>query len=532
MTIDKDMEARILRLHHVEKWGVHTIARQLAVHHTVVERVLGQAGLPAPDRGQRPSKRDAYNGFILQTLEKYPRLSAQRIYVMACERGYQGASSHFRARVAELRPRKSNEAYLRLQTYQAEEMQMDWGCFGHVQIGRARRPLMAFVMVLSWSRMIFLRFYLNQRMENFIRGHVAALQFFGGSAKVCLYDNLKSAVIDRHADAIRFNPNLLELSAHYHFEPRPCAPYRGNQKGRVERSIRFIRDSFFAARSYSDISDLNQQAERWCLGQAAARPCPQDPTISVGEAFAREKPSLLALPDNPFATDERVTVSVGKTPYVRYDLNDYSVPHTHTRRALTVLASIERVRILDGVTVIADHERHFGKGEQIENPAHIQALIDYKRTARHQRAQDRLAHSVPLSAELIRRGAERDYRPSTLSRELLKLLDSYGATELEAAINEALERDVPHPNAVRLALERRREERNRPPPLTVPLPEKARAQNISVRSGSLADYDQINSEHELVAQDNEPDEGSHNTDNTDNTDNDQSTQPLHSEDTP
>ena len=127
MTIDKDMEARILRLHHVEKWGVHTIARQLAVHHTVVERVLGQAGLPAPDRGQRPSKRDAYNGFILQTLEKYPRLSAQRIYVMACERGYQGASSHFRARVAELRPRKSNEAYLRLQTYQAEEMQMDWG---------------------------------------------------------------------------------------------------------------------------------------------------------------------------------------------------------------------------------------------------------------------------------------------------------------------------------------------------------------------------------------------------------------------
>ena len=238
------------------------------------------------------------------------------------------------------------------------------------------------------------------------------------------------------------------------------------------------------------------------------------------------------MPDNPFATDERVTVSVGKTPYVRYDLNDYSVPHTHTRRALTVLASIERVRILDGVTVIADHERHFGKGEQIENPAHIQALIDYKRTARHQRAQDRLAHSVPLSAELIRRGAERDYRPSTLSRELLKLLDSYGATELEAAINEALERDVPHPNAVRLALERRREERNRPPPLTVPLPEKARAQNISVRSGSLADYDQINSEHELVAQDNEPDEGSHNTDNTDNTENDQFTQPLHSEDTP
>lgn len=515
MTIDKDMEARILRLHHVEKWGVHTIARQLPVHHTVVERVLSQAGLPPPERGQRRSKRDPYNGFILETLEKYPRLSAQRLYIMACERGYQGASSHFRARVAELRPRKSNEAYLRLQTYQAEQMQMDWGCFGHVQIGRARRPLMAFVMVLSWSRMIFLRFYLNQRMESFIRGHVAALEFFGGSAKVCLYDNLKSAVIDRHADAIRFNPHLLELSAHYRFEPRPCAPYRGNQKGRVERAIRFIRDSFFAARTYSDIDDLNVQAERWCLEQAAARPCPQDPSISVGEAFAQERPSLLALPDNPFSTDERVMVSVGKTPYLRYDLNDYSLPHTHTRRALTVLASLERVRILDGVTVIADHQRHFGKGEQIENSDHIQALIDYKRKARHQRAQDRLAHSVPVSVELIRRGSERDYRPSTMSRDLLRLLDGYGATELEIAINEALVRDVPHPNAVRLALERRRDDRNRPPPLTVPLPDKARAQNISVRPGSLAAYDQINGHYELQGQNNEPEENPPITDNND-----------------
>jgi len=477
MTIDKDTEAQILRLHHVEKWGVHTIARQLPVHHTVVERVLTQAGVPAPARGQRHSKRDAYNGFILETLEKYPRLSAQRIYVMACERGYQGASSHFRARVAELRPRKPNEAYLRLQTYQAEQMQMDWGVFGHIQIGRARRPLMAFVMVLSWSRMIFLRFYLNQRMESFIRGHVAALEFFGGSARVCLYDNLKSAVIDRHADAIRFNPHLLQLSAHYRFEPRPCAPYRGNQKGRVERAIRFIRDSFFSARTYSDINELNVQAERWCLEQAAARPCPQDPTISVREAFAQEKPSLLSLPDNPFSTDERVTVSVGKTPYARYDMNDYSVPHTHTRRSLTVLASVERVRILDGVTVIADHQRHFGK-------------------------------------------------PSTMSRELLKLLDSYGASELEIAINEALARQVPHPNAVRLALERRREQRNRPPPLTVPLPAKARAQNISVRTGSLADYDQINGDYEPAGQNNELDESRQGTGHTRNT------QAPPSEDTP
>lgn len=458
----------------------------------MVERVLSQAGLPAPERGQGSSIRDAYNGFIVDKLKEYPRLSAQRLYVMACERGYQGCSSHFRARVAELRPRRSSEAYLRLKTYPAEQMQCDWGSFGHLQIGRARRPLMAFVMVLSWSRMIFVRFYLNQRMESFLRGHVAALDFFQGSARICLYDNLKSAVLDRRGDAIRFNPTLLELSAHYHFEPRPCAPYRGNQKGRVERSVRFIRDAFFAARRWSDIADLNEQAERWCLEQAGARPCPEDPSISVAEAFAQEQPSLLALSDNPFPTDERVTLSVGKTPYARYDWNDYSLPHTHTRRSLTVLASLDTVRIVDGTNVIAEHARHFGKGEQIENPEHIQALVDYKRAARHHRAQDRLAHSVPSSKDLIRCGAERGYRPSQLSAELLSLLDSYGADELEAAIFEALAQGVPHPNAVRLALERRRDGHNRPPPLSVPLSEKARAAHIVVRTASLAGYDQIN----------------------------------------
>ena len=93
---------------------------------------------------------------------------------------------------------------------------MDWGHFQYITIGKAKRPVMAFVMVLSWSRDIFLRFYLNQRMESFIRGHVEAFDFWGGLPKVLLYGNLKSAVLERHGDAIRFHPTLLELSAQYH----------------------------------------------------------------------------------------------------------------------------------------------------------------------------------------------------------------------------------------------------------------------------------------------------------------------------
>ena len=350
---------------------------------------------------------------------------------------------------------------------------------------------MAFVMVLSWSRQIFLRFYLNQRMESFLRGHVAAFDAWGALPRVLLYDNLKSAVLERRDDAIRFHPTLLALSAHYHFEPRPVAVARGNEKGRVERAIRYIRDSFFAGRQWSDIDDLNAQADTWCAGTAANRPCPEDPSMTVSEAFAEEQPQLLALPDNPFETDEQVEVSVGKTPYIRFDLNDYSVPHTHVRRTLTVIASLTQVRVFDGSEVVAEHPRVYGKAEQIENPAHIEALIAAKRSARHHRGQDRLAHAAPSSRELLQQAAHRGTPLSSATAQLVQLLDDYGAAELEQAIVEALKNDVPHPNGVRQVLERRREQRNQLPPLTLTLPDNDKARNIVVRSPSLALYDQL-----------------------------------------
>ena len=166
---------------------------------------------------------------------------------MVRQRGYPGRPDHFRAIVARYRPRPAAEAYLRLRTLPGEQAGADWGHFGKITIGRAVRPLMGFVMVLSWSRQVFLRFYLSAVTANFLRGHVDAFTFFASVPRVILYDNLKSAVLERIDDAIHFNPTLLELAAHYHFSPRPVAVARGNEKVRCERAIRFIRDSFFAA---------------------------------------------------------------------------------------------------------------------------------------------------------------------------------------------------------------------------------------------------------------------------------------------
>lgn len=493
--IPRDLEAEILRLYQAEKWRVGTIARQIGVHHSTVTRVLARAGIPAAVPAPRPSIADPYVPFVRATLERYPTLCASRLYEMVKDRGYPGGPDHFRSIVARHRPHPPAEAYLRLRTLPAEQAQVDWGHFGKLVIGEATRSLMAFVMVLSFSRSIFLRFYLGSAMANFLRGHVAAFSFFEGVARVLLYDNLRSAVLERRRDAIRFHPTLLELAAHYRFQPRPVAVARGNEKGRVERAIRFARDSFFAARSWTDLDDLNAQAETWCRGLAADRPCPEDRTRTVREVFLEEKPRLLSLPPTPFPTRERVAVRVGKTPYVRFDRNDYSIPHTHVRRTLEVSATLESVRILDGSTVIATHERSWDRGRQIEDPAHIEALLEHKRQAREHRGIDRLHHAAPSSRPFFVELAQRGGNLGATTSGLLRLLDRFGARALEEAIATALAQEAPHLGAVRQILDQRRHARGLPPPIALSLPQDPRVRDLVVNPHSLTTYDRIDKEN-------------------------------------
>ncbi len=496
MTISKEKEAQILRYYHAEKWRVGTIVRQLGVHHTTVNRVLEQNGLPRALRIARASIIDEYVPLIAETLKTFPRIPASRLYAMAYERGFEGCESHFRSRVAELRPKPIPEAYLRLKTLPGEQGQIDWGHFGQITIGRAVHHLMAFVMVLSWSRPIYLQFFLNAKMSNFLRGHEGAFRAFGGTPRVLLYDNLKSAVLERRGDAIRFHPTLLEFAAHYRYEPRPVAVYRGNEKGRVERGIRYIRDNFWPARQWQDLDDLNAQAKAWCETTAMNRPCPEDRSMTVREAFLQEQPKLLALPQTFYPTDEQVEVKVGKTPYVRFECNDYSVPHTHTRKTLLILTSPTEVRVMEGGQCIATHPRSYDKGQQIENPEHIEALILRKRHGREHRGKDRLSHAVPTSGKLLELAAQRGDNLGSIVSTLLRILDQYGAAETEQAVIESLSRGVSHPHGVRQALECRREARERPTPMAINLDKHPKAKEIAVKPHDLSLYDQLHEEVE------------------------------------
>lgn len=488
--ISDELEATILRLVNAEKWRIGTVVTQLGVHRTTVQRVLAQAGMPKTTwSGQ--SKLEHLVPFLEETLRKYPTLPASRLYEMSRERGHIGGPDHFRHFVSLHRPRASAEAFARLSTLPGEQGQVDWGHFGTMQIGRAHRQLLAFVLVLSWSREIFLRFFLGGVTANFLRGHVAAFDRFGGVPRCILYDNLKSAVLERAGNAIRFNPQLLAFANHYQYEPKPVAVARGNEKGRVERAIGYIRRSFFLGRTYRDLDDLNAQAEAWCTGAARDRRWPQGESLTVGKAFAQEQERLLLLPDSPFPVEERVEVSIGKTPYARFDCNDYSVPYTRVRRVIVVRASLSQVRLFDGEELIATHARSYDRRLQIEDKAHIAALQEHKQGASAARGIDRLRHAVPEAQELLRRLADRGAHLSHETSRLTRLLDEHGSQRLAAAIAEALQRDVPHHHGVRQILERDRIQRGVPPPLPVVLPDDPRVRDVSVRLPDLSRYDEI-----------------------------------------
>src|SRR6266566_3229134 len=267
--ITPEQHAEIRRLYYAEHWRVGTLAPPPRVPHHTLRHAIEADRFHPPGGPNRPSALQPFQAFVLATLEQYPRLRATRLYEMLGARGYGGSAVQVQRWVRTVRPAARAEAYLRLETLPGEQGQVDWGNFGALPIGRARRVLSCFVLVLSWSRAVYARFALDQTLESFLRGHVEAFAALGGAPRIVLYDNLKSVVLDRAGDHIRFHPRVLELAGHYHFAPQPCAPYRGNEKGKVERMIQYLRHSFFAARRFRSLEDLNAQLARWIeIGRA------------------------------------------------------------------------------------------------------------------------------------------------------------------------------------------------------------------------------------------------------------------------
>lgn len=490
MTLSAEQHARVRRLYFGEHWKVGTIASELGIHPDAVKRALETPRFGNRMDVARPSMLDPFKPFILATLEQHPRLRSSRLWQMVQGRGYQGGAATLRRYVRIVRPASTREGYLVLETLPGEQGQVDWAHCGKLRVGAALRPLLLFVMVLSFCRRIFARFFLNAQMDNFRRGHVEAFDHLGGVPRELLYDNLKSVVLERVGEHVRFHPQILELASHYCFTPKPCAVYRGNEKGKVERAIQYIRTSFLEARHYRDLDDLNAQLRRWNTQVADVRVRPTDSdNRSVIECFEYEQPYLLPLPEHAFECDHVLPARSGKRPYLRFDGNDYTIPHALVRKPVTLVVSETTVRVLDGSAVVATHPRCYDRKQRIEDPEHLRGLIEHKRAARQLTGRDRILavskHADPFYEQLALRGANL----GAVTSRLLGLLDTYGPQMLGRALSEALSQGAIGASAVAHLCEKLHRQQGRPVPLP---PEPAldpRIANLRVASHDLADYD-------------------------------------------
>lgn len=495
MTVGPEVEAEIRRLFHAEHWKIGTIASHLNVHHDVVRRVLGVLPGSGPSGKRRAMRVDPYREFIAEQLRRYPRLTATRLYDMLKERGYTGGGRTLRRFVVQARPLPTSEVYLRLpEPLPGEQAQCDWAHVGSVEVPGGERSLWMFVMILSYSRALWAEFVFELTADSLRRSLVRAASFFGGSTRQWLFDNPKSVVLERYGHAVRFHPDLLDVASHYHVQPRLCAVGKGNQKGRVERIIRFLRERFLAGRSIYDIESGNRELRVFLDTIAFPRPHPVHRDRSVAQVFAEERERLLPLPQRPPATDRLLPAQVDKTASVRFDTNTYSVPPRFAGRMLTLVVNDTVVRFLDRGTEIAWHERSWGRRQIVERREHRQEVLELKQAAQDLKGRDRLKALVPGIDALYACWIDSGRSLSHTTSRAIKLLDLYGEAIFTQAVTELLGRGLSDPGALAQLCEQKRRVREIPVPLDVSF------------GRHVPDADVI--PHDLESYDVEPDDGS------------------------
>ncbi|HEY0633686.1 MAG TPA: IS21 family transposase [Thermoleophilaceae bacterium] len=489
MTVSPDAEAEIRRLFFAEHWKRGTIAAQLALHPDVVERVIGHLG-PKPKAVPAlvPAPLELFVGFLDETLARYPRLVGTRLFDMLRARGYRGSLRTLRRHLRRVRPMPKREAFLRLQPLVGEQAQVDWAHVGYLQVPGGRRALWVFVIVLAYSRAMWAELVLDLSVHSLRRSLVRAAVFFGGCARQWLFDNPKTVVLERHGDAVRFHPGLLEIAGALRVEPRVCGVRKPQEKGGVERAIRFLRERFFAARTLHSVAQGNAQLLEFLTTLAAPRPHPRWPDRSVADVFAEERRHLLALPAVLPSTALVQPAHVDKTAFVRFDGNAYSAPSIFARATLTLVADDERVRLLNGAEEVASHIRAWGRRQWIEEPAHRAALLEQKRAAKHLKGRDRLRAEVDGIDRLFERWVEAGRNLGSMTARTLTLLDLYGADVLRAAVHDAMGRGTHDPGALAILCEQARCALARPVP--IPLELGAHIPDRDVVPHDLGGYDE------------------------------------------
>lgn len=435
--IDYETYCRIKQLHGQEKLCAGQIARQLTLDPRTVRRILAAGNYqPRKAAAQRTTKLDPYKELVKSWVERYG-YSAVQILQRLREQGFGGSYTIVKDYVSILRPR-TKAAFLTLSFAPGECAQVDWGSFGTVHCGQTTRKLSFFVMVLCYSRLMYVEFTVLQTMEHFLGCHVNAFEFFGGLVPhSIMVDNLKSAVLRRLTGAAPvFNPRYLDFARHYGFGIRACGVAKGNEKGRVESGVGYVKKNFLNGLEIPDFSAIAPAATRWLTEIANVRIHGETKKRPL-DLFATEKSALRPLPAQPYDIGTPKTVQAYSTFRVVLDSNRYSVPAEYAGQQLLMRAYPDRVCIYSGENLIARHPRSYDRNGDFEHPDHPKELLLQRRRATTQKLYARFLSLSPKAEEYYRRMADRRLNPQHHVQKIVALSEIYGVEAVKRAIEDA-----------------------------------------------------------------------------------------------
>ncbi len=377
---------------------------------------------------------DEYRHIILGWFKEHPTLKAQQVHGWLRTRGlkisYPAVVKYTRAF-----RKKVPRAYHQLTFLPGEEAQVDWCYINHPCLGK----LYCFVFILSYSRYLFAHVFPRSSFEFFIEGHLRTFSSMNGIPHSLRFDNLASVVLKRRPE-IQYNPRFLEFSRHYAIEIRLCNPGAGNEKGRVERAIRTIRETFLnTMEKYSSLKAMNQALHEWVdnKNQTVHRATEKIPADLLKE----EK--LRPLPEKPWNNVcIHPPVKTTKTAMMIFDTNCYSVPDYLVGKSLSIHSTPDKVMIYDGAKQVASHPRSFDRRRQIINPLH-RSYCKLSVKAKIQRIHEAIKNLHPAISDFLVKNQACGEDPQKTAYEIFRLLKSHSRGMLISVASECLKKKSP-----------------------------------------------------------------------------------------
>ena len=440
-----DMYVRVRRACMVEGMSIREAARVFGLHRDTVRKML-MYSVPPGYRRERPPRRpklEPYTGVIDRILDedlglpKKQRHTAKRIYDrLRDEYGFTGKYTIVKDYVRERR-RRGQEMFVPL-SHPPGHAQCDFGQARAV-IGGVEQRVHYFVLDLPHSDGCFVKAYPAETTEAFCDGHVSAFSFLGGVPQSIVYDNTKLAVARILGDGRRKRTRVFsELQSHYLFEDRFGRPGKGNDKGKVEGSVGYVRRNYLVPiPSFESYEALNAYLEERCLERMEDRLRGHDETI--GQRMERDLESLLPLPAAPYEASDKHVSQVSSLSLVRYRTNDYSVPVAYGHRDVLVRGYVNEVVISCGSEVIARHRRSYERDDFVFDPLHYLPLLERKTGALDQ-AAPLAGWDLPEEFGVLRRLLESRMGKQGKREfvQVLRLMESFRKREVHEAVRDAL----------------------------------------------------------------------------------------------